>query len=191
MSESNYNKSEYEEIIKSWFHYDPETDEIFWVEWVSSDWYKVKRYHNKFLKEKAGKLVEFYTHPNGYLRVRAGGHRGVYAHHITWVLTHGKMPENHIDHIDGNPRNNRIENLRDVPAKINYRNRRMYSNNTSGEAGVCWCKNKEMWLTSIKVNGKSKHIGYYKNIKDAVKARKQFVDANKQWGFTDRHGKNQ
>jgi hypothetical protein len=44
-------------------------------------------------------------------------------------------------------------------------------NNTSGVKGISWDKPANKWYARIKTNGKLKHLGYYKNFDDAVKAR--------------------
>lgn len=60
-----------------------------------------------------------------------------YTHRVVWELFNGEIPENmEIDHIDGNPLNNKIDNLRVVSRKINSRNSKMNSRNISGIAGV-------------------------------------------------------
>ena len=61
---------------------------------------------------------------NGYTQV---GVDGVYfmAHRIIWEMHHGLIkPGMHIDHIDFNKANNRIENLRVVDMKENSARRR-------------------------------------------------------------------
>ncbi|TYC48755.1 HNH endonuclease [Zoogloea oleivorans] len=69
-----------------------------------------------------------------------------------------------VDHIDGNPANNRIENLQVVSQKQNLQKITKHSNNTSGLVGVCWHKKSNKWRASyIDSNGKFKHIGYYTN----------------------------
>ena len=40
-------------------------------------------------------------------------------HIIVWLLVHHEWPTDEIDHIDGNPTNNRIDNLRVVSSKEN------------------------------------------------------------------------
>lgn len=73
----------------------------------------------------------------GYWRVHAlGSHYK--AHKIVWALHNNFQSQEglHIDHIDGNPSNNRIENLRLVTRHINARNKPMLKANTSGIHGV-------------------------------------------------------
>ena len=58
---------------------------------------------------------------NGYRKVKHKNSR--YACHIlAWMIVYGKTPDNEIDHIDGNPDNNAVLNLRDVTASTNQRN---------------------------------------------------------------------
>lgn len=77
------------------------------------------------------------------------------------------------DHIDRDTLNNRRSNLRYCTQQENRRNSSVYSNNQTGITGVSWSKEKEKWRVSIGIDYKSKHIGYYLNFDDAVKARLQ------------------
>lgn len=54
-----------------------------------------------------------------HVRYRTLGHR------VIWFLAHGSLPpeDMEIDHIDGDRRNNKLENLRAVQPAINLRNR--------------------------------------------------------------------
>lgn len=59
------------------------------------------------------------------------------AHRIIWVLTHGNIdPDLVIDHLDGNPFNNQIENLSLKTIAGNTKNKRQSKNNTTGTTGV-------------------------------------------------------
>lgn len=57
----------------------------------------------------------------GYRRIMLD-YKMYLAHRIVWLLHHKEWPQNHIDHIDGNPRNNKVENLRDVTRSENLLN---------------------------------------------------------------------
>lgn len=178
-----------EGIIKAWFDYNAETGEIRWKDWISPEWYKNKKWHETYMQEKAGKLVDFYEHPSGYLKISVMETHSIYAHQIVWVLTYGKMPEGVIDHIDGNPQNNTVENLRDVSQKINCRNQRVSKANTSGVSGVSWYAPREKWVVYGTGCDKKVTVGYYKSFSEAVKARDKFITDNPHFGYTERHGK--
>ena len=60
---------------------------------------------------------------DGYCRVETPFGRD-YAHRIVWMICHGDIPSGvDIDHIDGNPRNNNIGNLRAISHARNIQNR--------------------------------------------------------------------
>lgn len=177
-----------EGVIKAWFDYNPETGEIKWKKWVSPDWYKSKGAYNSYMNNRAGTAVTFSKTSHGHLVTSAGGIDGILAHRIAWVITHNSLPVNHIDHIDGNPRNNKIENLRDVTHKINHRNRKMSSRNTSGYTGVYWHSPSNKWQATVCINGSYKSLGCYRNKKDAAEVRKRFLSDHPELGYTDRHG---
>jgi hypothetical protein len=83
-----------------------------------------------------------------------------------------------IDHIDGNPLNNRKYNLRICTHQQNGMNMKIPSHNTSGFKGVTWCKDKNKWRAQIKLNQKMIYLGYYKNKEDAIDAR---IEAEKKY----------
>ena len=68
-----------------------------------------------------------------------------------------------IDHIDGNPLNNQISNLRHATVAENNRNRKMHKNNTTGYKGVSFSNGKFV----VKVQGKT--FGYFDNAEDAAR----------------------
>jgi hypothetical protein len=107
------------------------------------------------------------------------------AHRVIWLYVHGAWPKQEIDHINGNPSDNRIENLRDVSRQINQRNLRKIQTNTSGITGVSWRASKGKWRAYITVQKRCIHLGYFDNMLDAAKARK---DALAAYGFSSSHG---
>ena len=88
-------------------------------------------------------------------------------HAIVWALHHGEWVDN-IDHIDQNPLNNRIENLRLATRSQNNMNRRC-GNNTSGFRGVSFHTKENRWRATIKVNKKAIHLGYFHTQEEAAK----------------------
>ena len=61
----------------------------------------------------------------GYLCVKCSlGNRQVfiYLHHAVWSVCNGRFPEQPLDHINGNKKDNRIENLREVSDSENKMN---------------------------------------------------------------------
>lgn len=178
-----------EGVIKAWFDYNPETGEIRWKEWVSPEWYKYEGAYDTYMKNRAGTVVTFSKASGGGLYTSAGGIDGIYAHRIAWVVMYDSLPVNHIDHIDGNPENNKLENLRDVTHKINNRNTKMRRDNTSGYTGVYWHSQSNKWLASVCINGRNKSLGCYEKLEDAADARRKFIEQHPELGFSVRHGK--
>lgn len=121
-----------------------------------------------------------------------------YTHRVIWELFNGCIDDasKQIDHIDGNPLNNRIDNLRLVSRSVNMRNTRQNSRNTSGIAGVSvsYINGYKYWTVSF-VNGegahKLKHFSCHKHGDEAAKNlavsyRKQQLLLSGE--YTDRHG---
>lgn len=103
---------------------------------------------------------------NGYLVTRVNG-RLYRVHQLIWFMTHGVWPEQ-IDHIDGNPLNNRLENLRACNAAENAQNRVLASNNRSGCPGVSYHIRKRKWEAKIGVDNRYINLGYYAHKSDAM-----------------------
>ena len=83
-------------------------------------------------------------------------------HRLIFMMHHGYLPKI-IDHIDGNPLNNCIENLREATHSGNSCNSRKPHTNTTGKKGVCWKKDKNKYKVEIWVSNKPKFFGYYKD----------------------------
>lgn len=83
-------------------------------------------------------------------------------HELIW-LWHGRQTAPEIDHINRNPSDNRIENLREATRSQNMYNRRKPKTNTSGAKNVVWKKDKQMWCVRVGIEKKRLHIGYFKD----------------------------
>ena len=88
-------------------------------------------------------------------------------HRVIFVYHYGYLPKV-IDHIDGNPSNNKIENLREATGSQNNYNSKLNKRNLSGVKGVSWDGSREKWIASITVAKKQKNLGRYDNIFDAA-----------------------
>lgn len=122
---------------------------------------------------------------DGYCRIKACG-EFLYAHRIIWLMEYGEWPELEIDHIDGDPLNNCITNLRSVTHIENMRNVRRQKNNTSKVTGIVWADREKKWSARINIKGKNVSCGYFIDWFDAVCARKS---AEIIYGFHANHGR--
>lgn len=136
-----------QERLKELLDYSPETGEFV---------RKVQRAGNAKVGQKAG------TYFNGYLTIRVDG-RKYPAHRLAWLYMYGYFPERPlvIDHIDQNPSNNRIDNLRAVTQAVNQYNR-------SASRGCSPHKNK--WQARLKVKDKLLYLGLFDTEEEAHNA---------------------
>lgn len=126
------------ELATLTFEYDEFTGELKW-----------RRNHTRGL---VGSLAGC-PDSEGYLVVTfAGKLRKV--HRMIWLLKTGEFPYK-IDHIDGNPSNNKWVNLREVTTAQNGANRKLSKNSKSGVKGVT--KQGNYWMASIQSEGKRIH----------------------------------
>lgn len=76
-----------------------------------------------------------------------------------------------IDHINGNPADNRRCNLRVITQGNNVINKSLLNTNTSGVMGISWDKDRNRWAVEIHYHYKRCHLGRYVNFEDAVYVR--------------------
>jgi len=170
------------ETLRKLLRYDGDTGRLFWLPRDSSEprsaWWQ-SMYADK---EALTSLSDGY---------RCGIIKGktYKAHRVIWAMHFGYWPDGgwEIDHIDGNRTNNRLPNLRLVTRADNCRNRARGARNKSGHVGVAWSPRHNSWYAHIGIgNRKTKTLGYFKSIDDAVHARKA---AEIQFGFHSNHGR--
>lgn len=66
----------------------------------------------------------------GYLRIIVDYNK-CWAHRLAWLYVHGSWPAVQVDHINGDPLDNRLENLRDATRTTNMENRRFANRKAS------------------------------------------------------------
>ena len=108
-------------------------------------------------------------------------HKKLYAHRVAWLMTYGEIPNGLcIDHVDGDGLNNRLKNLRAVTLSENQRNSRAPKRSLSGHMNV------HPYKGGLLVQVAGKHIGFFRDINEAVKARDK---AHQEMGFHPNHGR--
>jgi hypothetical protein len=136
--------------------YDPDSGELRWL--------------HKRGPCRAGDLAG-HTHKSDR-RVAVGIDGKLYrAHRLIWLYVFGEWPRNDIDHINGNPLDNRLCNLRDVSKLVNQQNhRRPGKRNTSGYLGVSWHSAVGLWRACVRVEGRQKFLGVFLTPEEAYAA---------------------
>lgn len=120
-------------------------------------YWKVKPCKKVLIGEKAGNKRE-----DGYCLTMINGKRYL-NHRLIFLMHHGYFPQ-FIDHIDGNPSNNTVENLRSATSIQNQHNRKLGKDNTSGVKGVSWVANRKNWEIRLRINNRRKYFGSFDDL---------------------------
>ena len=107
----------------------------------------------------------------GYLRVRFQS-KQIACHRLAWALFHGEWPKGLIDHINRNPADNRIENLRVVTDEQNSTNR--VHKNRHGLRGIAKLPSGR-WQAQANIGGVSKYLGTHATKEAAHDAYMRYV----------------
>lgn len=108
------------------------------------------------------------SNASGHLRMRVGGHL-LYVHQAVFAIHHGRIPAV-IDHVDRNPANNRIENLREVSHSENSLNVGASRRNTSGIRGLYFDRRDGKWYGQTMVRGKVHSTKRFADKREAARA---------------------
>lgn len=104
------------------------------------------------------------------------------AHQIVWAMTRGEWPTDEIDHINGDPADNRPENLRQVSHRDNVKNRCVADNTLTGQIGIT----KSSSSDKFRVRLAGQYFGVYTSLEDAMRVRDQKLA---DLGFHPNHGR--
>lgn len=124
----------------------------------------------KYSTVKAGQLAGYFDVSSGYWRVRFKK-KSYLLHRLVFELHKGYSPKL-LDHIDRDKTNNRIENLREASVSLNRINTGLPKNNTSGVKGVSFNSQLGKWHSTLTLNCKRLHLGFFNSFSEAEKARK-------------------
>ena len=152
------------DLVRQVLRYEASTGKMYWTSTVC---------RNRPAGTEAGHL-----HLKGHIVIQVNKKRYM-AHRLAWLLHHGKEPSGDVDHINGNPADNRIENLRDVTKQINQQNRRSaQKNNQSGLLGASLHKKTGRWAAQIKLpSGTNRYLGLFDT---AEQAHHAYLSAKRQ-----------
>lgn len=158
-------KMTYQEIdldyLRSTFSYDPETGVFARV---------IARHPRAVLGPGCVK-----TRADGYQSVCVNTYR-FDLHRIIWLYHYGTVPPCTIDHINGNPQDNRIANLRLATPSQNEWNKPAQRRNVTGRKGVIFSKTTGKYSARISAHKKSYHLGTFATADEASAA---YADAAK------------
>jgi hypothetical protein len=145
------------EQVRNHLSYDPDTGEFTWL---------VQRRNKALVGSRAGRTLK-----SGYRSLKLFNVE-IMAHRVAFAVMTGRWPRHLIDHINGNPLDNRWCNLREATNSQNQANRSVVLSR-SGILGVTWHKQSRKWQAAIKQNGKNKHLGLFDDIDEAANAYKR------------------
>lgn len=113
-----------------------------------------------------GESVGF-LNAHGYVCFRVDG-KSYYAHRLAWLMVHGEWPAGQVDHINGLRTDNRICNLREATNAQNCQNIRSARHHSrSGLLGASFHKGAGKWRSTINVDCRQVHLGFFATAEEA------------------------
>ncbi len=98
---------------------------------------------------------------------------------LTFIHNPDNLPS--VDHIDRNPQNNNLSNLRWVNNAVNKRNTGVQKNNKLGEKFISKRNDRNSYLFIIQQNKKSVISKYFKTLEEAIEYRNEWIKNNQEF----------
>jgi hypothetical protein len=146
------------ERLREMFNYDPETG-VFTR--------RIRTHNRNQIGDIPGCL-----RPGGY-RYISIAQRHYAEHRLAWLYVTGRWPDYFIDHIDGNPLNNRFANLREASHAQNGHNRAVRRDCACGVKGVTQYKGSGKWIGRVQLNGKKVNTKCFDTMEEAQVAAEE------------------
>lgn len=172
------------EFLRNCFLYEPETGALTWRVRPRDMFETAKGWRIANVKF-AGKpalacrtkygLTGSLQYEGEWLEVKTG--------RVAYAIHHGREPDGFVDHINGNPFDNRADNLRVVTKQQNNANKARRKSSRPYQ-GVYFRKGK--WVASIRYQRKDYWLGSFTSVEAAICARKE---AEQKFGFHPNHGR--
>jgi hypothetical protein len=90
-----------------------------------------------------------------------------FVHRLIFLFHHGYLPPV-LDHIDGDPLNNKIENLREATRSQNNMNSKITHRNKTGYKGISWVEKEKRYVCTIQVPKNKKIVRRCKTLDEAI-----------------------
>jgi hypothetical protein len=156
------------EYLYECFIYDDISGNLYWNVRPRTHFLNDASYE-RFNKQKANTLIQNIS-KSGYMIVCINN-REIPLHRLIYKMKHGNINDSlQIDHIDGNKLNNIINNLREVTAANNNKNKKIQKSNTTGFKGVTYRVLKSgiiKYHASITNGDKNKLLGSFNTPEEA------------------------
>ena len=173
--------------VAMFVRYFPKEGNFVWLDRPNSH-FKRNRDATVWRNKYVGMPAFITDNGRGYRVANISGQR-IYAHRAAFACMTGEWPKMEVDHINGNPADNRWENLRDVSARVNCQNKPAPKRrNSSGFLGICRTNKPSCWVPQISIGNKSINLGATPCLGVAIARRK---DAERKYGFHQNHGRTQ
>jgi len=158
--------------LRECLDYDPATGEFRWCVRPQSHFHdplRCRMWNGRY----AGKLAGWFN-PFGHHMI-AFGRLATMSHRIAWAMTYGEPVPGEIDHIDGNPGNNCITNLRAATRADNQANKGPRPDSRLGVKGVALRKSGR-FAAYIRRHDKRYWIGTFDTIEEAAAAHRDAAE---------------
>lgn len=134
---------------------------LFWKTGVASECFGSDKCAARYATKYAGREVRTHrinTFGHRSVQIRHhGGSENVLVHRAIWALAHGEFPVLHIDHINNDPADNRLVNLRPATRGQNNTNSRRSKRGLKGAY-----KDKDgRWFSSAWDGKRLQHLGMF------------------------------
>lgn len=148
-----------QELIKQFVHYNPDTGVLVRTHALNRAHQIVPKHH-----------IPTATNIQGYLQLRMFKTPRL-VHRLAWLYMRGSVPKE-IDHINGDRRDNRWVNLREVTSSENKRNMGVSVTNKSGVPGVFFYPRYQKWEVTITRENQHHYLGRFESFDEVVEVRR-------------------
>lgn len=175
-------------VLRRLLDLDPETGTLTWKErpvWIFREGVHGRASTAKGWNTKYAGKPALAASTGAYCNGSILGRR-IQAHRVIYAMHNGHWAADEVDHINGDPSNNRPSNLRSADRTEQMKNRARPVNNTSGIVGVSWHKQRRLWVAHVSIDGRAVTLGTFTRKRDAIRARRA---AERKYGFHKNHGR--